>query len=82
VDKLRTEDEKAISIGAFIDPSDLDPIYLSGKTCYFVPDGPVAQKRYAVILEATKEDKRYGVAQDVLHGREHVVLLRPLGDVL
>jgi DNA end-binding protein Ku len=82
VDLLRTPDDKAIAISAFIDPDALDPIYLSGKTYYLVPDGPVAQKPYAVILEAMKEDKRYGIAQVVLHGREHVVLLRPLGNLL
>jgi DNA end-binding protein Ku len=82
VDLLRTDDDKAITIDAFIDPNDLDPMYLSGKTYYLIPDAPVAQKPYAVILEAMKEDGRYAVAQVVLHGREHIVLLRPLGNLL
>ena len=40
--KLRTEDDKAIKVNAFIAPDDLDPIYQTGKTYYLVPDGPVA----------------------------------------
>jgi DNA end-binding protein Ku len=82
VDLLRTSDDKAIAIDTFINPNDLDPIYLSGKTYYLIADGPVAQKPYAVILEAMRQDGRYAVAQVVLHGREHVVLLRPLGNLL
>ena len=82
LDKLRTEDEKAISINTFIRPDDIDPLYLSGKTYYLVPDGPVGQKPYAVFLRAMIEDKRHAIAQVVLHGREHVVLLRPMDKLL
>ena len=82
LDKLRTEDEKAISISAFIRPGAVDPLYFSGKTYYLVPDGPVGQKPYAVFLEAMIEDKRHAIAQVVLHGREQVVLLRPMDKLL
>jgi DNA end-binding protein Ku len=58
VDKLRTPDEKAITVSTFIAPDTIDPIYLSGKTYYLVPDGPVGEKPYATILKAMTEDKR------------------------
>ena len=44
LEKLRTEDDKAIKIDVFIDPADLDPLYYSGKSYYLVPEGPVGQK--------------------------------------
>ena len=44
LEKLRTEDDKAIQIDTFINPDDLDPVYYAGKTYYLVPDGPVGQK--------------------------------------
>jgi DNA end-binding protein Ku len=82
LDRLRTEDEKAITIGAFIAPDDLDPIYLTGKTYYLLPDAPVGQRPYAVLRQAMVEESRYAVAQVVLHGHEQTVLLRPMGKVL
>src|SRR5438067_12967292 len=50
LDKLRTEDEKSINIQTFIAEDAVDPMYYSGKTYYLVPDGPVGQKAYSVVL--------------------------------
>jgi DNA end-binding protein Ku len=82
LDKLRTEDEKSIKIDTFVTPDTVDPVYLSGKTYYLVPDGPVGQKSYAVLHQAMMEEKRNAVAQVVMHGREQLVLLRPFGPLL
>lgn len=82
LDKLRTEDEKAININVFIKPETLDPLYYSGKAYYLIPDGPVGQKPYAVLRQGMVEQKRYAVAQVVMHGREQVVLLRPVDDLI
>jgi DNA end-binding protein Ku len=82
LDKLRSESDKAIQIDTFIDPEALDPIYYGEKTYYLIPDGPVAQKPYAVIREGMEKENRYAVAQVVLHGKEKVVLLRPLDGLL
>src|SRR5262249_19131127 len=67
LDKLRTEDEKAITITTFIPPETIDPVYFSGKTYYLIPDGPVGQKPYATILQAMTEDNRHAIAQVMLH---------------
>lgn len=80
--KLRTEDDKAVNIKNFIKPEDLDPIYQSGKTYYLVPDGPVGEKPYSVLLQGMVEQDRYAIAEVVLHGKEQVVLLRPMDDLL
>jgi DNA end-binding protein Ku len=77
LDKLRTEDDKAINIDTFIEPGDLDPVYSTGRTYYLVPDGPVAQKSYAVLHDTMIQLGRQAVAQVVMHGKEHVVWLRP-----
>ena len=80
--KLRTEDSKAINIQEFITPTALDPVYWSGSTYYLVPDGPVGQRPYAVLRQGMVEQKRYAVAQVVWHGKEIVVLLRPIDGLL
>jgi len=82
LDKLRTESDKAIQIDTFINPDELDPLYFNGKTYYLVPDGPVGQKPYVLLLEGMKDINRYAVAQVVLHGKEQIALLRPIGGLL
>src|SRR5688572_7414279 len=57
LEKLRTEADRAIKIDVFIKPEALDPLYLSGRSYYLLPDGPVAQKPYAVIIEGMQETK-------------------------
>lgn len=82
LEKLRTEDEKAIQIDVFIKPADLDPLYFSGKSYYLVPEGPVGQKAYNVVYQGMVDAERYGVAQVVMHSKEQLVLLRPLEGLL
>jgi DNA end-binding protein Ku len=82
LDKLRTESDKAIQIDAFIAAGTLDPIYANGKSYYLAPDGPVAQKGYAVLWRGMVEEKRHALAEVVMHGKEHVVWLRPLDGVI
>jgi DNA end-binding protein Ku len=78
IDKLRTEDSKSVAIQEFIAEDAVDPMYFSGATHYLVPDGPVGQRPYSVLYEGMVEEKRVAIAQMVWHGKERVVLLRPL----
>src|SRR5207237_3135590 len=82
LDKLRTENERAIAIDSFIHPADVDPAYFSGRTYYLVPDGRVAQKPYAVLREVMAKEERYGIARLVLSGREQIAVVRPLDHLL
>lgn len=82
INKLRTENDRAISIEEFIDPDVLDPIYLDGRHYYLVPDTPVGQKPYAVLHEAMQKRNRAGVARVVFSGKEQVVLVRPIDGML
>jgi DNA end-binding protein Ku len=82
LDKLRTPDDKAITIDVFIPADELPSIYLSGKAYYLAPDGPVGQKSYAVLHQTMAEHERQAIAQVVLHGREQLVLVRPFQRLL
>lgn len=82
VDQLRTQADKAINIDTFVAPDAVDPMYYDGRTYYLIPDGPMGLKPYAVLLKALQEQQRYGIGQAVFSGREQLVLLRPLADVL
>jgi DNA end-binding protein Ku len=82
LDKLRTEDDKAIKIDAFIGEDVMDPIYASGKSYYLLPDGPVGDKPYVVVHQAMVDLRRHAIAQIVMHGKEQVVWLRPLDGLI
>jgi DNA end-binding protein Ku len=79
---LRERDDKAISIDTFVAPDAIDPIYFSGRTFYLVPNGPPAQKPYAVLMEAMAGHERYAVARVVLSGRGQIAVIRPFGKLL
>ena len=74
LDKLRTESDRAISVGGFIKSDELDPLYYAGKSYYVLPDGPVGKKAYTLIHRAMEEDSLYGIAQFVLAGRDQLML--------
>ena len=78
LDKLRTENDKSISVDTFVPADSIDPVYHSGKTYYLVPDGPVGQKPYALLRDTMAESNLHAVAQVVLSKREQLVLLRPI----
>jgi DNA end-binding protein Ku len=82
LEKLRSPRDKTISIAAFVAPDAVDPVYHSGGTYYLVPDGPVAQKPYALLLKTMQQEGRHAFAQVVLRDREQIVLLRPMGRVI
>ena len=82
IEKLRSENDRAINIEEFIEPDQLDPMYLDGRHYYLVPDTPVGQKPYAVLQEAMQKRNRAGVARVVFSGKEQVVVVRPLDGML
>lgn len=82
LDELRTESDRAINIDSFIQPEQIDALHLTGKTYYLAPDGPVGQKPYNLLHAAMADETLHCVAQVVMHGREQLVMLRPLGRLL
>jgi len=77
MDEIQIESSKTIDIDGFVDEGDIDPMYLDSPY-YLVPDGPIAEETYAVILEAMKKVKKVAIARIVLSGRERLVAIHPL----
>jgi DNA end-binding protein Ku len=82
LDKLRSDRDRSLVIDTFIEPGELDPIYLDGREYYLAADGAPAREPYAVFLAALRKQGRYGVGQVVFSNREHVVVVRPHENVL
>lgn len=82
IDKVRSEDDKAIKVDVLIKPEQVDAMYNAGKSYYLIPDGPVGNASFAVIQKALAEEGLVALAQVVMHGREQLVTLRPMGRLL
>lgn len=82
LDKLYTDQERALTIDHFIDPDEIDPIYCDGRMYYLIPKGQEAQEPYAVFLGAMERQGKYGLGQVVFSGKEQLALLRPREGVL
>ena len=61
IEKIRSTKEKSLNIEGFIEEDSVDPTYFSGKTWYLTPDGPVAQKPYALLREILKRSGKAGM---------------------
>src|SRR5688572_4112881 len=76
IEKIRSAKEKSINIDGFIDADSVDPAYFSGKTWYLTPDGPIAQKPYALLRKVMSDSNRVAFAKVVVSGRSQLVMLR------
>src|SRR6201995_4494395 len=82
LDALRTEEEKALTVDAFVSSEEIDPIYFDGRMYYLIPSGSGANEPYALLQTAMEKKKRWGVGQVVFSGREQLAVVRPLDGVL
>ena len=82
VSKLRPESDRSIRIDGFIESDSLDPVYLTGRTYYLLPEGAVGQKPYSLLFRAMVDQNVHAMAQVVISGREQVVLVKPLERLL
>lgn len=79
LDALRLESTHTIDIERFVDPAEVDPVYLNGAH-YLVPDDPVALEAFAVIRDTMRREKVAGLGRLVLNRRERMLLLTPDGN--
>jgi DNA end-binding protein Ku len=80
--QLRGEREREITIDAVVKPASVDPLFITERSYFLLPDGKVALKPYALLRECMEQDGLEAVGHGVLFGREELVLLRPADDVM
>lgn len=80
--KLRGERERAVTIEAIVSQHTIDPIYFTDKSYYLAPDGAAGQKPFALIQKCLADDELQAVGRVVLFGREELVVVRPIDQVL
>jgi DNA end-binding protein Ku len=82
LDVLRSEEEKALTIDAFVSAGEIDPIYFDGRMYYLIPSGANSAEPYALLQAAMEKKKRWGVGQVVFSGREQLAAIRPVDGLL
>ena len=80
--KLRPQGDRSISVDTFVTPDEVDSVYYDGRTYYLVPESAAAEKPYAVLCQAMSKLNRFGMASVILHGKEELVLVRPIESLL
>jgi len=70
----------SIEISEFVPIESIDPVYFD-KTYYLAPDKGAA-KPYGLLTEALKESQRCAVGRWASRGKAHIVVIRPIDNVL
>jgi DNA end-binding protein Ku len=73
--KVAPPTASSMEILQFVKADEVDPIYLE-KSYYVLPEA-AAGKPYALLQKAMADTSYYAVAKMAMHGREHIVIIRP-----
>ena len=80
LEKVRLKTAHAIEIVAFVESSEIDPLYYYDAH-YLAPEEAGA-KPFALLRETLLKTKRVGVAKVTFQREEHLCCLRPLDDIM
>lgn len=79
-DKVNVASNQTVDIRAFVDLSDIDPMFYDQP--YFLAPEKGGDKAYALLREALKKSGKVGIAKVVIKTREHLAAVKPLGKAL
>ena len=77
---LEDETTHTIDIGEFVPLESVDPVYFD-KTYYLAPDKGGA-KPYSLLATALRKARLCALGRWISHGKEHIVIVRPMEDGL
>jgi DNA end-binding protein Ku len=75
--KLAARKSRVIDLERFVSLSEIDPLFFD-RPYLLAPDEDM-EKPYGLLAETLERTQRIGIAQMVMHGKEHVVAIRSLG---
>ena len=77
--KVKIKTTKAVDIMGFVDSSEIPATFFDAPY-YLGPDGPVAEKPFALLRQVLQDTGKIGLAKVVLRDREDLVAVFPHGD--
>ena len=75
LEKIAPPTATVMEILQFARIKEVDPIFL--ETSYYVAPEEAVSRPYALLLQAMKDTEYDAIAKVTMHGREHIVILRP-----
>ena len=81
IEAIRLETKKTLELVQFVDQSEIAPLYFD-KPYYVVPTDDLAEDAYRVVRDALRAEKKTGLGQLTMRGREYLCAIRPCGDGL
>jgi DNA end-binding protein Ku len=79
LDAVKIESKHTIELTQFVEACEIDPLYFD-KPYYLLPDGDVAEEGYRVIRDALRAERKVGLGQLTLRGKENLVALHASGN--
>jgi DNA end-binding protein Ku len=73
--RMAAQTSKTIDIREFVAFSDIDPVYL--ESSYYVTPEAQGERAYALLYRALRDAGRAAIGEVAMHGREHVLVIRP-----
>jgi len=67
---------RTIEITDFVSLDEIDPVFYKS-TYYLAPQGPGAERAYALLRQAMSDTQKVGIATFVMRGKQHLVAIRP-----
>ena len=80
IDKMEEDATKLVDIAEFLDIKQVDPVYYDG--AYYLAPDKGGEKAYRLLCDAMKQTGRVAVARWAARGKQYLVLLRPLKNVI
>ena len=77
--KIKIKTTRAVDILGFVEKDEVAPMFFDAPY-YIGPDGPVAEKPFALLRQVLKDTGKIGLAKVVLRDREDLVAVFPHGD--
>ena len=77
--KIKIKTTRAVDILGFVEKTEIAPMFYDAPY-YIGPDGPVAEKPFALLRQVLKDTGRIGLAKVVLRDREDLVAVFPHGE--
>jgi DNA end-binding protein Ku len=75
LEKIAPPTSSAMEILQFVRMEEIDPIYL--ETSYYVAPEEAVSRPYSLLQEAMRQSGYDAMAKVAMHGREHIVVIRP-----
>jgi DNA end-binding protein Ku len=77
---LAPKASRTIELLYFVHLPDIDPIYFEAP--YYLLPAANAEKAYSLLRDAMRDTGRAAISEIILHGKEHMAAVRPIGHVL